>query len=86
MKNLFKKKINPTAPRAFKEIEQEYQMLSAQAANAQYKVFVHSEELKKINKRLMEVNQEAAERQKLDELAQAEAAKAETPKEEPKNG
>lgn len=76
MKNLFKKKANPEAPRPFDEIEKEYQQLSAQAANAQYKIFVHTEELKQVNKRLMQVNQEAGERQQLDQAVKEELAKA----------
>lgn len=77
MKNMFKKKANPEAPRSLDEIEKEYQQLSAQAANAQYKVFVHSEELKQVNKRLMQVNQEYGERQQLDRAVKEELAKKE---------
>lgn len=75
MKNLFKKKINPTAPREFSEIEKEFQSLSAQAANTQYTIFVHTKELQRINERLLEVNTEASERRKLDAEVKAELDK-----------
>lgn len=65
-KNKSTKKIRPTPPRLIDDIKNEYNQLSAQAANAQYLVFVHSKELEQINGRLLQVNQEAAARQELD--------------------
>lgn len=83
--NSLKKKASPSGPRQFVEIEREFQQLSAQAANAQYRIYVHSEELKVINRRLTEINSEAGERQRLDEQVKAEIArkqKAESPQEQ----
>lgn len=74
--NPFKRKKDkfpkPSGPRAMKEIQSEYQQASAQAANAQYQVFVHGKSLNLINQRLLELNQEADVRQKLDASVKAE--------------
>lgn len=70
-----KGKASPTGPRPFNEIEREFQQVSAQAANAQYKVYVHKKELEQLNKRLVEINAEAGNRQKLDADTKAELAK-----------
>ena len=82
--NKLKGQASPQAPRSMQELEKEFQSLSAQAANAQYKVYIHGEELKELNKRLVQVNQEAAERSKLDAAVKTELAKqaALKPKEE----
>jgi hypothetical protein len=73
MKNLFKRKKDkfPTtsAPRDIKEITEEYAQLRAQAGDIQYRVAIDTEDLAFINKRLKEVNQEAAARLKLDKEA-----------------
>ena len=69
------KSVKAPEPRALEELQKEYQSLSAQAANAQYLVFVHSKQLDQINQRLLEVNQEADARNKLD----ADKPKEETP-------
>lgn len=79
MKSWAKKKLsqlNQKAPRELPEIQQEYQQLLTQAANAQYLVFVHGREVDRLNQRMLEVNQEAALRNKLDaETKAAEEAK-----------
>lgn len=77
MKNPFKKDKYPKtqAPRELVEIQKEYQQLSAQAANAQYLVFIKKEELSQINLRLMAVNKEAGKRQELEAAKKAEAEK-----------
>lgn len=66
-KNNVKKKVQALLPRDMEAIKADYNQLSAQAANTQYLVFVHSKELEQINNRLLGVNQEALERKKLDE-------------------
>lgn len=76
MKNLFKKskKGYPTqqAPRVFADIEKAYQELLAKAAQAQYLVYVHGQDLKQLNQEMVRVNQEAALRQQLDRDAKKE--------------
>lgn len=79
MKNPFKRKgvANPKAPRELKEIQAEYNQLSARAGQNQYQTYVLTEDLKQINKRLVEVNQEAAHRNKLDAEKKAQEPKVE---------
>ena len=60
-----------------KEIQQEYQQLLAQVANAQYLVFVHEREQQRLNGLLLELNQEANERNKLDAAVKAKEEKKE---------
>lgn len=76
MKRLFKKakEAQPKTPRTIPEIQKEFGELSQRAANSQYLVFVHEQELQRVNNRLLEVNQEAAERQQLDAKVKAELA------------
>lgn len=81
--NLFKKKKKekyPTdsAPRSVAELTKAYTEEAARAGQAQYQIFVHTEELRQINDRLVKLNQEANLRQKLDAQAKAEADKAKT--------
>lgn len=76
MKSWLKKKMNPQAPRPLPEIQEEYQQLLAQVANAQYLVFVHTKEQARFNGRLLELNQEAAKRNTLDAETKAAEAKA----------
>lgn len=58
-----------TEPRALTEIQKEYQELCLKAGQIQYQVKVNTDELEKINERLLEVNYEAAERNQLDATA-----------------
>ncbi len=53
-------------PRAMAEIQKEYQQVALNAGQAQYQAFVHGEEAKNLNKRLLSLNQEAGARQALD--------------------
>lgn len=53
-------------PRSIEEIKKEYNELLAKSGNAQYLVYVYSQELENLNRRLVEVNNEAGIRQKLD--------------------
>lgn len=62
----------PKEPRQLAEIEQEYAKLAQEAGAVQYQVFVLGEQLKQINARMLEVNKEANERNKLTEAAKAE--------------
>jgi len=58
-------------PRAMEEIQAEYNRLSGQAGQNQYQAYVLGKDLERINQRLVEVNQEAAFRNKLDAEAKA---------------
>lgn len=78
MKNPFKtskkKEKFPTlqVPRLRPEITQEFEKLATQAGSTQYLIVVKEQELKQLNQRLFELNNEAAAREKLDkEAAQA---------------
>lgn len=72
MKNPFKRKKDkfPMAPqqviRTTEELTKEYQRLAAKAAESQYLVYVHTENLRGLNQQMAVINREAAERQKLD--------------------
>ncbi len=70
-------KIKPVEPRSVEELQKRYQELLAQAATAQYLVYVHGLDLKRLNEEMVQVNNEASARKNLD----AENA----PKEEPTN-
>lgn len=63
------KKVNlpPPTPRELPEIESDYGRLVSQAGQAQYQVFVYTEDLKRINENLRNLNYEAAARNKLNE-------------------
>lgn len=65
------------SPRSMDEINDEYGRLVAQCGQAQYQVFVYSEDIKRMNEALRGLNYEAAARKNLD------AARAKT--EEPSN-
>lgn len=56
----------PPPPREMAEIEQEYGKLVSQAGQAQYQVFVYSEDLNRINDAMRNLNYEAAARRNLD--------------------
>lgn len=69
MKNPFKKskqKEAPAVPRSLEDIKKEYNEILTKSGNAQYLVFVYTKELEQLNRRLLEVNQEAGVRQSLD--------------------
>jgi hypothetical protein len=68
------KALPPPVPRVEDEIRKEYADVAFAAGQAQYQVYVYTEELSRINQRLLEINQEAAARQKLNK-DEAEAAK-----------
>jgi hypothetical protein len=75
MSKFFKNKskkvdLKPQEPRQIADIQKEYQELSAQAANAQYLVFVKTKELEQVNERMLQVNQEASIRIELDKANQ----------------
>lgn len=67
---------NPRIPRSLEDLTREYQELSAQAANSQYTVYVHGLELERLNKRMVDINTEAAERKQLDAANASQAAEA----------
>lgn len=74
---------NPQAPRSLDDINKEYRELLVQVASAQYLAFVKNLEVENFNKRLLEVNQEAARRQELDREIAAELEKKEGADEKP---
>ncbi len=85
IRNFLKRKSQE--PRKMDEIQKAYGQLLSAAGQANYLVYVHTNELKRINTELESINKEAAERQKLDREAQV-ASPVEAPKvaEEVKNG
>jgi hypothetical protein len=72
----------PAQPRTIAEIQKEYNHVALNAGQAQYQVFVHTKDLENHNKRLLELNREAAARQQLDKQAAAAAPAPEAPKAE----
>lgn len=81
MKNPFKRQKDkgiPTAstPRTFDEIKKEFVDLRAQAGELQYQVALGKRNLEMINNRLVQVHNEANEREKLDKAVAAEKAAA----------
>lgn len=64
----------PKEPRSEADIRKEYADVALAAGQAQYQVYVYQRELDKLNLQLLNLNNEGAERQKLDRAA-AEAAK-----------
>lgn len=75
-------KVEVPSPRKLEEIQAEYNQLSARAGQNQYQSYVLAEDLKSLNRRLVEVNQEAAERNKLDAAAKAKEDDAKAVKSE----
>lgn len=73
------KKVNlaPPMPRELSQIEEDYGRLVSQSGQAQYQVFVYTEDLKRINEQLRNLNYEAAARNKLD--AELKAAQIPAP-------
>lgn len=71
-----KKQVKPK-PRSMDELLKANAELKARAGEVQYLVYVYTKELEQVNSALLSLNQEAAERKKLDEESK--------PKEEPKN-
>lgn len=73
MKNLFKRKKDkfpkPATPRPLDAIKQEYGELRAKAGDIQYRLYVNKEDLRLVNERLLQVNQEANDRMALDQAA-----------------
>lgn len=66
MKNLFKKKNKKQeGPRALDVIKKEYSELCNRAGQLQYTMAVNEQELNSINSRLFNINNEAAERNRL---------------------
>lgn len=78
LKKLKDKLAGTKEPRPVNELRQTYQQLAAQAATAQYQVYVNNRALEELNKQMYAVNLEASERQKLDK--QVEDSKKEESK------
>lgn len=57
---------NPPPPRVLNQIEEDYGRLVAQAGQAQYNIHIYTEDLKRINEGLKNLNYEAAARKNLD--------------------
>lgn len=75
MKNPFKKALKKAqragndAPRTTEEILKEYNELKLRLADSQYQVFVHTETVKELNYRMLQLNKEASHRQQLDKAS-----------------
>lgn len=63
----------PKPPRAFAEIEAEFNSILSQAASSQYQAFVHAKTLEQLNNKLLELSQEGAKRKELDAKEKEEA-------------
>ena len=59
-------------PRSLDEITSEYQQTAFSAGVAQYIVFAHQQELERLNKKLLELNQEGDARKQLNQQAASE--------------
>lgn len=59
-------KLPPPQPRSLEELNRLHNELCARAGAYQYQVSVYQEEIAKLNQSLRQVNEEAAERRKLD--------------------
>lgn len=68
LNKLKKKKVEP---RSLEDISKEYQELCFKSGQAQYQAEVYTKEVVTLNKRIQEVNYEAAERNKLDAIAKS---------------
>lgn len=69
-----KVKIKKQAPRPVEEINREFSDLIGKLGNANYLIYVYQKEAEALNKQILSLNQEAAERKNLDTQA-AEQAK-----------
>jgi hypothetical protein len=79
-KNRFGRKIKttPQEPRLMDAINTEYSELIGKVGQAQYQAYIYTQKVAELNRELERVNQEAAERKRLD-------AEAQTKTEEVKN-
>ncbi len=75
IKNRLKKAKKEAAamPRSLDEIQKEYAEVSTRAGQAQYQAYVMQKDLEELNRRLLTLNQEAHERNRLDNEAKLEA-------------
>lgn len=69
----------PRIPRTIAQIQDEFNKIALEAGQAQYHVYVYTNDVKEKNEKMRDLNMEAAERNRLD----AEAAKKEAPSEQP---
>lgn len=58
-------------PRALEEIQAEYGRTASQAGALQYQLFILEQELQSLNNRMLQLNREGAERNKLNEESKA---------------
>lgn len=72
LKDKMKKKAKE--PREMDEIKKEYSQLLSKVGQAQYVVYVHSQDLEQYNQRLLEVNKEAQARENLNKEEVANTA------------
>ena len=66
-----KVKLPPATPRQIEEIGKSYQEACNQAGQTQYQIYVHKQELERLNKVILSLNQEAAARNELNKKAEA---------------
>jgi len=62
-------------PRTIEEITKDFTNLCAQAGNTRYQIYVHEQELERLNKLMASLNYEADARKKLDTATSPEAPK-----------
>ena len=75
-KNLSTKKVKPVPPRTMAEINKEFSELIGKVGQAQYQVFIYTQETERLNREIQRVNNEANERSKLDQAEQLKAQQA----------
>ncbi len=78
-----KNKQSQPEPRSSDAINKEYSKTIGEVGQAQYLVYVYTQQVEQLNRRLYDLNQEAAERAKLDKQASSTDA---APAKEASNG
>lgn len=81
MKRSYKKGIPSRSPRTLEDLQKAYQQIAFKLGEAQYLVNTYSAEVKKLSDELLRINNEGADRQRLN--AQTEAAKLEVTESKP---
>jgi hypothetical protein len=78
MSRFFKSKNKQKAPqpREMKEITAEYNTTASQAGTVQYQIKVYQSQLEQLNQKMLNLNNEGAERQRLDAQTKKEEKEA----------
>lgn len=67
----------PPTPRTIEEIQKDHNQASYEAGLAQYQVYIFTKDLEQKNQRLLNLNQEASARNKIDQEAKQDGATSE---------